>query len=104
MSIQEFAAFTHRAPVIIHSLDRGLYQVTVATGGEERLLVASDGRPLRSHNLQQLREVLARLPVQSLVLRQQSAYDEMIGQPPRDGGNTLEVELALAPDVPPDLH
>ena len=95
ISVEDFAALPGKAPVIIHSLDQALYQVTVLVDGVELLLVGTGGKPLRSHSLEQLREVLSRFPVASLVLRQQSAYDEMIGQPLREGANTLEIELSL---------
>ena len=104
ITIREFAGLRDRVPVVVHSLDQALYQVTVIVDGTERLLVEDSGRPLRSHSLGRLRDVLRRLPVASLVLRQQSAYDEMIGQPPRQGDNTLEVPLALPEDDPPPLH
>ena len=104
ISVKEFAALGCKVPVIIHSLDQALYQVTVIVEGAERLLVDADQKPLRSHSLQQMREVLARLPVASLVLRQQSAYDEMIGQGMREGDNTLEVPLELPRDDPPTLQ
>ncbi len=104
ISIDEFAALRHAVAVVIHSLDPALYQVTVAIEGQERLLVGSDGRPLRSRSLAQLRDVLARFPVASLMLRQQSAYDEMIGQAPREGPNILEVPLALPEESPPTVQ
>ncbi len=93
ISVREFEALQEPAPVIVHSLDLALYQVSVVIDGAEHLLTSEDGRPLRGRSLQQVREILAPLPVASLVLRQQSAYDEMIGQPAREGDNTLEVPL-----------
>lgn len=104
ISVREFAGLGEKVPVIVHSLDQALYQVTVLIDGAERLLVDGKGRPLRSHSLQRVREMLRRLPVASLVLRQQSAYDEMIGQPLREGENTLEVPLGLPEEEPPSLH
>jgi hypothetical protein len=104
ISVRELALVEDRVPVIVHSLDQALYQVTVLIDGAERLLVDDSGRTLRSHSLERLREMLARLPVASLVLRQRSAYDEMIGQPPREGDNVLEVSLALPEGEPPPLH
>ena len=104
ISVKEFAALGCEVPVVIHSLDQALYQVTVIVEGAERLLVDADQKPLRSHSLQQMREVLARLPVASLVLRQQSAYDEMIGQGVREGDNMLEIPLSLPAESPATTH
>ena len=104
LSIEEFAALAEPAPTIIHSLDQALYQVTVVVDGRERLLVDETGRPLRRHSLNAMREVLQTLPVASLVLRQRSAYDEMIGQPPREGDNLMELPLTLEDYPPPVIH
>jgi hypothetical protein len=91
----------HQFDVVIHSLDQALYQATVVLEEGERLLLGSDLRPLRFHSLQAMREALAPLRVGKLTLRQQSAYDEMIGQPLREGSNVMEVPLA-ALTTPPD--
>ena len=104
ITVREFAGLKQKVAAVVHSLDQALYQVTVVIDGAERLLVDDSGRPLRSHSLEQLRQWLGRMPVASLVLRQQSAYDEMVGQPPREGDNTLEVPLALPEGEPPSLH
>ena len=44
-----------------------------------------------------MRETLQAMPVASLTLRHQSAYDEMINQPERTNTNTLELSLSLDP-------
>jgi hypothetical protein len=90
--------------VIIHSLDQALYQVTLVIDEREHLLVENDRSPFRRHSLQAVREALQTLPMASVVLRQQSAYDEMIGQPPREGSNVLEVSLSLEQYPPPRIH
>ena len=90
--------------MIIHSLDQALYQVTLEVGGREHLLVENDGRSFRRHSLQQVREALQPMPVASLRLRHQSAYDEMIGQPLREASNVLEVALSLDQCPPPRIH
>jgi hypothetical protein len=101
LSIADFSRLEQPVHVVIHSLDRALYQVTVLLEGQEQLLVESPGRPFRHHNLQQVREMLHTLPVASITLRQQSAYDEMIGQPAREEANTLELPLSLEEYPPP---
>jgi hypothetical protein len=102
-----FEAFSRRAEpvdVIIHSLEQALYQVTLVIDNREHLLVENDGKTFRRHSLQQVREALQIMPVASLRLRQQSAYDEMIGQPVREGSNTLELPLSLDQYPPPRIH
>jgi hypothetical protein len=51
-----------------------------------------------------VRETLQLLPVSSLVLRQFSAYDEMVGQPPRAEDNLLEIPLSTAGDTHGSVH
>ena len=104
ISIAEFAGLGHTVPVIVHSLDQSLYQVTLDFDGQERLLTEDCGKTFRRRNLQQVREVLQVLPVASLALRQHSAYDEMIGHPIRDAANVLEVPLCLDDYPPPVIH
>ena len=79
--------------VIIHSLDHALYQVSVMIDGEELYVTDDEGTFLRSHNKLGLQNLFEGLPVQQMVLRQQSAYDEMVGQPMRGGDNFMEVPL-----------
>ncbi|MFA5548515.1 MAG: DUF6482 family protein [Porticoccaceae bacterium] len=79
--------------VIIHSLDASIYQVSVEIDGSERPLWETPERLLSRRNLTALRELFAGLAIGALVLRQRSAYDEMVGQPLREGANTLEVPL-----------
>lgn len=81
--------------VVVHSLDQALYQVTVALDGSDYLLTKNDGRTFRRHSLTAVRDALQVLPVEKISLKQSSAYDEMIGQPSRDGNNALEVPLSL---------
>jgi len=78
----------------IRSLELALYQAEVRLAGVERLLCDQYGKPLRFRTLQAAREALSVLNASSLQLIQQSAYDEMIGQPGRDQANTLAVPLA----------
>jgi hypothetical protein len=80
---------------IVHSLQHALYQVTVIVDGHECVLTENDGKTFRRHSLSAVREALQVLPLASLTLKQHSAYDEMIGQPIREGENALEVPLAL---------
>ena len=91
--------------VAIRSMDLSLYQAEVVLDGERQLIADKNGRPLRSFNLLDMKKQLAVLDIVDLVLVQDSAYDEMIGQPGQSGGNTLEVPLSgRAQPVPPWLN
>ena len=81
--------------MVVHSLDQALYQVSLTLDGKQYLLSEDNGKIFRRHSLSEVREALQLLPVASVTLRQQSAYDEMIGQPVRDSDNTLEVPLSM---------
>ena len=104
MTFSELLRRGEPATFTIHSLDQALYQVTVTVGGAEYLLREDDGRPFRRHSLTEVRESLQVLPVTAIYLRQTSAYDEMIGQPVRDGDNTLELPLSLTLYPPSTRH
>lgn len=90
--------------MIIESLELALYQVKVRVDGEEKLLVDNDGKAFRRRNLQQVREALQLMPIATLHLRHCSAYDEMIGQPLREGSNALQVPLSFEPVPPSKVH
>ena len=64
----------------IRSLDLALYQAEVELAGHTRLLCDDGDAPARS-----------------LQLVQQSAYDEMIGQPLRETSNAMAVPLEPLP-------
>ncbi len=104
LTLKAFARFPAPAAVIIHSLDQALYQVTVIVDGATRLLVDENGRAIRHRNLQGVREMLQALPVTTITLRHESAYDEMIGQPARQQSNALEVNLSTLDDPAPTIH
>ena len=44
------------------------------------------------------------LPVGTITLRHESAYDEMIGQPSRESSNALEVNLSHEMYPEPIIH
>ena len=104
ISLEALSRLDRPVPVIIHSLDQALYQVTVSIDGDIYLLTEGSGSILRRHSLQQVRELLREMPVESIKLRHQSAYDEMIGQPVRTEDNTLEVSLSLDVLGSPVIH
>ena len=104
LTINEFTALPDGADVTIHSLEQALYQVTVLLPAGPHLLVDKKGKTIRTRSLQQMREILQVLPVNTITLRHQSAYDEMIGQPPRESSNALEVKLSHEMYPEPIIH
>ncbi|MEM6580963.1 MAG: DUF6482 family protein [Pseudomonadota bacterium] len=104
ITIVEFAALTSPIDVVIHSLEQALYQVTVQLPSGTSLLVDKKGKIIRHRNLAQVREMLQVLPVASITLRHESAYDEMIGQPVREQSNALEVKLSQELYPEPVIH
>ncbi|KAA1190080.1 hypothetical protein F0M18_13525 [Pseudohalioglobus sediminis] len=104
ITFAEFTRLEQPVPVVIHSLEQALYQVTITIDDSTYLLAENNGKTFRCHSLQRAREALQTMPVASIVLRQLSAYDEMIGQPVRDQGNTLEIPLSLELYPPQVVH
>ena len=91
-----FRKLSKREPiekVIVLSIDLALYQVSVLMNGEEHLLSDSLGKPLRAHNTLDIEALFEGYNVQNMVLRHESAYDEMVNQPVRQGSNRMEVPL-----------
>jgi hypothetical protein len=93
------------AKVAIRSMDLSLYQAEVEIDGLRQIIAGKDGKPLRSFNLLDMKRELAALDIAELVLVQESAYDEMVGQPGREGSNAMELPLsAEVQPVPPWLN
>ncbi|MEP5569311.1 MAG: DUF6482 family protein [Halioglobus sp.] len=104
ISLDALSRLDRPVSAVIHSLEQALYQVTVTINGDSFLLTENSGVILRRHSLQRVRELLRDMPIESLKLRHQSAYDEMIGQPIRTQDNTLEVSLSLDTLGSPVIH
>ena len=79
--------------LIYHSIDLSLYQVSAIINGEEHYVCDERGKLLRSFNLIELQKLLRKVAAEKTVLRQTSAYDEMIGGPEKGESNALEVPL-----------
>lgn len=93
LSLSQLERSSEVDKLVIHSLDLCLYQVSAIIAGQEYFICDDRGRLLRSHNKLDLQRRLQRVAATRTVLRQHSAYDEMVGQPPRTADNQLEVEL-----------
>lgn len=97
MKISLIEASRHRAleRVLVWSLDNGIYTAQVEVAGEVMTLTDDAGKALTARNITAMRDLLAPLAGNPGVLCQRSAYDEMVGQPGKPGGNQLEVPLFI---------
>ncbi|GAK87744.1 hypothetical protein JCM19238_5354 [Vibrio ponticus] len=93
MSLRILEQFFYLDKLVVHSLDMSLYQVSVEVDGEEHFITDDQGKMLRAFSIVELQKQCANLKADKWVLRQQSAYDEMVGAPIRQQDNTLEVPL-----------
>ncbi|MBC7005255.1 hypothetical protein BIZ37_22055 [Photobacterium sp. BZF1] len=93
MTLSKLEKYFYIDKLVIHSLDLSLYQVSVVVDGEEHFVTDEKGCFLRAFSIVELQKQCRRLKAKQQVLRQQSAYDEMVGQPVRGSSNLLEVPL-----------
>ena len=96
VALEELFNADRSARGVVHSIEGSIYQLSVIIAGREMRVVESDGKAFKRRSIQEVREVLRTSCVERLVLRQESAYDEMIGQDVRQQNNALEVQLAPA--------
>lgn len=82
--------------IIIHSLDNSLYQASVIINGEEKYITDNDGKLLRSFNILNFQSMFKKFTTDNIVMRHQSAYDEMIAQPLRIDSNAIEIPVGNA--------
>ncbi|WOJ92157.1 DUF6482 family protein [Congregibacter variabilis] len=80
--------------IVVESVDLSLYIAHADVSGQRVLIVAPDGKPLKTRNLLDMKSALAGLRGVDMVLIQRSAYDEMVGQSFVPTDNALEVSLA----------
>ncbi|REL28717.1 hypothetical protein DXX93_20525 [Thalassotalea euphylliae] len=83
--------------LIINSLEQALYQALVVIDDTEHMVWLSADKTLTTRNLTKMREHFEKLEIKEIVLRHESAYDEMVGQPTKQGNNRLEVPLRQNP-------
>jgi Family of unknown function (DUF6482) len=95
LSVTEAARAADVLGVIVHSHDRCVYTASVRVAGGECILTDDRGCSLRARNLLDMRRALEPLAHLPAVLRQDSPYDEMVGQSAPGAGNTLEIPLIL---------
>jgi len=93
-TLKELAAGKLIDRLVIRSIDLSLYIAVAEVGGDDCLIINADGSTFKTRNLLDMRQAVAELSIAKLVLRQESAYDEMVGQPDREESNALEVGLS----------
>ncbi|MEQ8514476.1 MAG: DUF6482 family protein [Chromatocurvus sp.] len=82
--------------LVVESVDLSLYIAQVVIDGVPRLVVDSAGKPLRTRNLLSMKRHFSGVHVDACLLRQRSAYDEMIGHSWQAADNTLEIPMTPA--------
>ena len=94
ISIKDLRRQNSISKVTIESVDLSLYIAHAFVDEKTYLIADADGGVLKTRNLLAMKEQLAGLTIDELVLQQRSAYDEMVGHssPPVD--NALEVSLS----------
>ncbi len=83
--------------LVINSLDCSLYQAVVVIDGIEHVVWENDKKSFLSRSLLKLRESFDHLQIGETVLRHESSYDEMIGQPRKLQSNRMELDLGVMP-------
>ncbi len=106
IDLKQLRKLSYVEKLVIHSVYCNIYQASVIVDGEEHYVVDNKGNPLRHHNIAGLQALFEPFPIGKRVLRHQSAYDEMVGQPARQQENTLEVSLCKTSfgDAPKQIH
>jgi len=79
--------------LVIESVDLSLYIAHAEVAGKTWLVADDSGAVLKTRNLLDMKRALAGIPASARVLRQRSAYDEMIGAVAPSADNTLELPL-----------
>lgn len=82
---------------IVESVDLSLYIAHARINGEERVIAENEKKILKRHNLLEMKRVLKAVAGCEIILRQRSAYDEMVGHSHPAAANTLEISLGDAP-------
>jgi hypothetical protein len=83
---------------VIESVDLSLYIAFVQIDGVEHLIADNTGKPLKTTNLLSMQRQIKQFGQVESVLRQRSAYDEMVGRPIQvSADNTMEISLGSQP-------
>ena len=83
--------------LFIHSLENCLYVVRARVGECHYKVCRSMGRSYSHRSLEAIKEDFQNADVKAMWLVQQSAYDEMVGQPGKSASNQMMVPLQVKP-------
>lgn len=97
ISLKQLKSSSNIEKVVIESVDLSLYIATAVIDGTEQLVVDKTGKPIKTHNLLSMQRQLRGATDCELVLRQRSAYDEMVGHRYEHTDNTMELSLGDQP-------
>ena len=87
----------HIEQLVVESVDLSLYIAHARINGEERVIAEDERKILKRRNLLEMKRVLKTVAGCEILLRQRSAYDEMVGHSHPAAANTLEISLGDAP-------
>lgn len=77
----------------VHCFDMNIHLVSLHTGIQSGMLYENQ-HPMRFHNTQQVRDAFDTIVVKRAVLKHESPFDEMIGNPPKaDNGMVLPFSM-----------
>ena len=83
--------------LVINSLQNALYQAMVVIDQEEHVVWEDKNNALVTRNLVKMRERFQNMTFPEIVLRQESAYDEMVGLDTCSASNRMEIPLGKSP-------
>ena len=82
---------------VVESVDLSLYIAHARIDGVERVVAEDAKKILKRRNILEMKRVLQSITSCEILLRQRSAYDEMVGHNHPASANTLEISLGSTP-------
>lgn len=92
MKLSKLEKYFEVEKIVFNSLELALYNVSAVVEGQEYIITDDKGERLKHHNLVHLQKLVRKVKAKKQVVRQTSAYDEMVGGPEKIN-NVLEVSL-----------
>ncbi|MGB0987987.1 MAG: DUF6482 family protein [Pseudoalteromonas spongiae] len=92
MKLSKLEKYFEVEKLVFNSLDLALYNVSAVVERQEYMITDERGERIKHHNLLALQQRFQNVKAKKQVVRQSSAYDEMIGGPVK-GSNEMEVSL-----------
>ncbi|BCL71731.1 conserved hypothetical protein [Vibrio nigripulchritudo MADA3029] len=93
MPISKLEKYFSVDKLVVHSLDMSLYQLSAVIDGEEWFITEEDGQLIRAWSVVDIQRRYRNVEAKEKVLRQESAYDEMVGCPDKVTSNMFEVPI-----------